>query len=127
MRQRILANLQVLVFVWRKDAESKGAIADVEKEFIVSTPISKLDDWANFVDDNIIQQQSAIHAEEAKKIPFVGDKVRETHDSLRLLNMVGFALNFGYFLFGIFSLLFCIIAKVLSVCFQFLNFIRSYV
>ena len=46
----------------------------MEKEFIVSTPISKLDDWANFVDDNIIQQQSAIHAEEAKKIPFVGNK-----------------------------------------------------
>ncbi|XWS54086.1 hypothetical protein CRYUN_Cryun10bG0058700 [Craigia yunnanensis] len=52
----------------------EGAIADGEKESAVSIPISEFDDWANFADDDIMQQQSAIHAEEAKKIPFVGDK-----------------------------------------------------
>ena len=77
----------------------EGAVADGKKESAVSIPISEFDDWANFADDDIMQQQSAIHAEEAKTIPFVGDKVRETHDSSRLLNIVGFALNFGYFLF----------------------------
>ncbi|MBA0556734.1 hypothetical protein Golob_026811 [Gossypium lobatum] len=51
-----------------------GAVADREKESAVSIPISEVDDWANFADDDIMQQQSAIHAEEAKKIPFVGDK-----------------------------------------------------
>ena len=56
----------------------EGAITDVEKESAVSTPIFELDDWANFVDDDIIQQQSTTHAEEAKKIPFVGDKVKKT-------------------------------------------------
>lgn len=31
-------------------------------------------DWTNFADDDIMQQQSAIRAAEAEKIPFVGDK-----------------------------------------------------
>ncbi|XP_058092905.1 OVARIAN TUMOR DOMAIN-containing deubiquitinating enzyme 1-like [Magnolia sinica] len=31
-------------------------------------------DWANFKDDEIMQQHSAIRAQEAEKIPFVGDK-----------------------------------------------------
>ncbi|XWS68737.1 hypothetical protein CRYUN_Cryun04dG0117400 [Craigia yunnanensis] len=52
----------------------EGAVADGEKESAVSIPISEFDDWANFADDDIMQQQSAIHTEEAKKIPFVGDK-----------------------------------------------------
>ncbi|XVE50022.1 hypothetical protein DITRI_Ditri01bG0128700 [Diplodiscus trichospermus] len=52
----------------------EGAVADGEKESAVSIPISEFDDWANFADDDIMQQQSAIHAEEAKKIPFVGNK-----------------------------------------------------
>ncbi|XVF66734.1 hypothetical protein PTKIN_Ptkin10aG0061200 [Pterospermum kingtungense] len=52
----------------------EGPVADGEKESAVSIPISDFDDWANFADDDIIQQQSAIHTEEAKKIPFVGDK-----------------------------------------------------
>ncbi|KAL8038078.1 hypothetical protein ABFX02_11G080300 [Erythranthe guttata] len=34
----------------------------------------EVDDWANFRDDDIMQQQSAIQAVEADKIPFVGDK-----------------------------------------------------
>ncbi|XP_022764138.1 ubiquitin thioesterase otubain-like isoform X2 [Durio zibethinus] len=52
----------------------EGPIADKEMETSVSIPISEFDDWANFADDDIMQQQSAIHAEEAKKIPFVGNK-----------------------------------------------------
>ncbi|KAK7302672.1 hypothetical protein RJT34_13565 [Clitoria ternatea] len=32
------------------------------------------DEWDNFGDEDIMQQQSAIQAEEAKKVPFVGDK-----------------------------------------------------
>ncbi|KAK8484599.1 hypothetical protein V6N11_024131 [Hibiscus sabdariffa] len=54
--------------------ESAVSIPISEKESAVSIPISEGDDWANFADDDIMQQQSAIHAEEAKKVPFVGDK-----------------------------------------------------
>ncbi|KAL1289325.1 hypothetical protein HN51_057730 [Arachis hypogaea] len=35
---------------------------------------TEVHDWGNFVDDDIMQQKSAINAEEAKKIPFLGDK-----------------------------------------------------
>ncbi|KAI4324230.1 hypothetical protein L6164_023784 [Bauhinia variegata] len=42
------------------------------KSVTVSMP--EFDQWTNFADDDIMQQQSAIQAEEAKKIPFVGDK-----------------------------------------------------
>ncbi|GMP92769.1 hypothetical protein CsSME_00042857 [Camellia sinensis var. sinensis] len=43
------------------------------------TPIqgSDVEDWANFRDDDIMQQQSAIQAVEAEKIPLVGDKGRK--------------------------------------------------
>ncbi|KAE8672995.1 Otubain, Ubiquitin thioesterase Otubain, Peptidase C65, otubain isoform 1 [Hibiscus syriacus] len=51
-----------------------GVVADGEKESAVSISISEVDDWGNFADDDIMQQQSAIHAEEAKKVPLVGDK-----------------------------------------------------
>ncbi|XP_068659139.1 OVARIAN TUMOR DOMAIN-containing deubiquitinating enzyme 1 [Aristolochia californica] len=33
-----------------------------------------VEDWARFRDDDIMQQQTAIKAEEAEKMPFVGDK-----------------------------------------------------
>ncbi|XVF02126.1 hypothetical protein REPUB_Repub04eG0149200 [Reevesia pubescens] len=52
----------------------EGAVADGKKESAVTIPISEFDDWANFADDDIMHQKSAIHAEEAKKIPFVGGK-----------------------------------------------------
>ncbi|KAK6252844.1 hypothetical protein QUC31_014564 [Theobroma cacao] len=52
----------------------EGVVADGEKESAVSIPVSEFDDWAKFADDDIMQQQSAFHAEEAKKVPFVGDK-----------------------------------------------------
>ncbi|XP_020202645.1 ubiquitin thioesterase otubain-like [Cajanus cajan] len=35
---------------------------------------SELGEWANFGDDDIMQQQYEIQAEEGKKVPFVGDK-----------------------------------------------------
>ncbi|OMO51321.1 Ubiquitin thioesterase Otubain [Corchorus capsularis] len=52
----------------------EGAVPDGEKESAISIPISEFDDWTNFADDDMMQQQSAIHAEEANKIHFVGDK-----------------------------------------------------
>lgn len=47
---------------------------DAEKENLSTCQASQPDDWANYRDDDIMQQQSAIQAEEAEKIPFVGDK-----------------------------------------------------
>uniref|UniRef100_A0A5B7B370 Putative ubiquitin thioesterase otubain-like n=1 Tax=Davidia involucrata TaxID=16924 RepID=A0A5B7B370_DAVIN len=49
-----------------------GLLADAETESSIQAP--EVDDWANFRDNDIMQQQSAIQAEEAEKIPFVGDK-----------------------------------------------------
>lgn len=40
----------------------------------VATP--EVDEWPSFGDQDIMQQHSAIRAEEAEKIPFLGDKVR---------------------------------------------------
>ncbi|KAE8730308.1 Ubiquitin thioesterase otubain-like [Hibiscus syriacus] len=56
------------------EKESAVSIPISETESAVSIPISEGDDWANFADDDIMQQQSTIHDEEAKKVPFVGDK-----------------------------------------------------
>lgn len=47
-----------------------------EPETITSIYPSEADDWENFRDDDIMLQHSAIQAEEAVKIPFVGDKAR---------------------------------------------------
>ncbi|KAL3507954.1 hypothetical protein ACH5RR_033336 [Cinchona calisaya] len=52
----------------------EGHIWDAETEKMNSMQPSEVDDWANFRDDHIMQQQSTIQAEEAEKIPFVGDK-----------------------------------------------------
>ena len=49
-------------------------LADGEMEGKTPIQASNDDDWANFRDDDIMQQQSAIQAVEAEKIPFVGDK-----------------------------------------------------
>lgn len=57
-----------------------GLLADAEVEGISSTQASNVDDWENFRDDAIMQQQSSIWAEEAEKIPFVGDKARVKHE-----------------------------------------------
>lgn len=40
----------------------------------VATP--EFDEWASFGDQDIMQQESEIRAEEAEKIPFLGDKAR---------------------------------------------------
>ncbi|KAK2997544.1 hypothetical protein RJ639_024717 [Escallonia herrerae] len=47
---------------------------DAEVESMTSVKVSEADNWANFKDDDIMQQQSAIWAKEAEKLPFVGDK-----------------------------------------------------
>ncbi|GLU06296.1 hypothetical protein SLE2022_233390 [Rubroshorea leprosula] len=57
----------------------EGPVADGEKESTGSLQTLppnefELGHWENFVDDDIMQQQSTIQAEEAKKVPFVGDK-----------------------------------------------------
>ena len=55
-----------------------GPQADGEMEAATSNPTPDFDDWAKFGDDDIMQQQTAIRAEEAEKAPFVGDKARAT-------------------------------------------------
>lgn len=58
----------------------EGPQADGELEAAAaSSPTPDFDDWPNFGDDDIMQQQSAIRAEEADKIPFLGDKARVTN------------------------------------------------
>lgn len=54
-----------------KMQNQEGKFGDGEME---STVASEFEDWANYGDDDIMQQQSAIRAAEAEKIPFVGDK-----------------------------------------------------
>ncbi|CAK9171901.1 unnamed protein product [Ilex paraguariensis] len=56
--------------------KQEGLLTDAEMESMTSVQASEVDDWANFKDNDIMQQQSAILAEEAEKIPFVGDKAR---------------------------------------------------
>ncbi|KAH6771115.1 ubiquitin thioesterase otubain-like protein [Perilla frutescens var. hirtella] len=53
-----------------------GQVVDPETETITSLPTSETNDWANYRDDEVMQQQNAIQAE-AGKIPFVGDKARK--------------------------------------------------
>lgn len=47
---------------------------DEEDNLEVGKP-SEVEDWSNFEDDDIMQQKSAIMADGADKIPFVGEKV----------------------------------------------------
>ncbi|CAI9093086.1 OLC1v1028501C1 [Oldenlandia corymbosa var. corymbosa] len=47
--------------------------ADAESN-LTSVEVSLIDDWQNFRDDDVMQQQSDIQAVESEKIPFVGDK-----------------------------------------------------
>ncbi|CAA0816732.1 Ubiquitin thioesterase otubain-like [Striga hermonthica] len=51
-----------------------GHVVESEMETVSSKQTSENDDWASFRDDDIMQQQSAILAEESGKIPFIGDK-----------------------------------------------------
>ncbi|CAL5363739.1 unnamed protein product [Camellia sinensis] len=52
----------------------EGLQADAEMASITPIRATEVEDWANFRDDDIMQQQSAIRAVEAEKIPLVGDK-----------------------------------------------------
>lgn len=47
---------------------------DAQKEKSPTNQISEDNDWENYRDSDIMQQHSAIQAQEAEKIPFVGDK-----------------------------------------------------
>lgn len=59
----------------KKDMQDQeGDVVDAEKETLTSVQTSEIDDWKKYKDDDIMQQHSAIQAEEAVKIPFVGDK-----------------------------------------------------
>lgn len=55
----------------------EGNAVDADTVTLTSIQTSEIDEWENFKDDDIMLQQSAIQAEEAEKIPFVGDKARE--------------------------------------------------
>lgn len=61
----------------------EGLQADAESEHKVSIPASDVYAWENIRDDDIMQQQSAIRAEEAEKVPFIGDKARPSCDTLK--------------------------------------------
>ncbi|CBI29258.3 hypothetical protein AAG906_004128 [Vitis piasezkii] len=52
----------------------EGLQADGESDPKAPIPVSEVDAWENIRDDDIMQQQSAIRAEEAEKVPFIGDK-----------------------------------------------------
>ncbi|KAG5609574.1 hypothetical protein H5410_020855, partial [Solanum commersonii] len=58
-----------------QEGDVAEAVADAEKETLTS---SETDDWKKYRDDDIMQQHSAIQAEQAVKVPFVGDKA--SHD-----------------------------------------------
>ncbi|KAK9108614.1 hypothetical protein Syun_024625 [Stephania yunnanensis] len=49
-------------------------VAEDEQDTADSNRLPTIDDWANIKDCDIMQQQSAIQAEEAHKLPYVGDK-----------------------------------------------------
>ncbi|KAH1145898.1 hypothetical protein GLYMA_15G065800v4 [Glycine max] len=54
--------------------QSKEAVVEDGEIKSVTAVGSEIDGWTNFGDDDIMQQQYTIQAEEAKKVPFVGDK-----------------------------------------------------
>ena len=54
--------------------QSKEAVVEDGEIKSVTAVGSEIDGWTNFGDDDIMQQQYTIQSEEAKKVPFVGDK-----------------------------------------------------
>ncbi|XP_031099208.1 OVARIAN TUMOR DOMAIN-containing deubiquitinating enzyme 1 [Ipomoea triloba] len=52
----------------------EGPTTDAEIEISASAQASEVDDWTKYGDNDIMQQHSVIRAEEAEKLPFVGDK-----------------------------------------------------
>lgn len=59
-----------------QDQDVDVDVADAAKETFTS---SETDDWKKYKDDDIMQQHSAIQAEQAVKVPFLGDKARLTY------------------------------------------------
>lgn len=60
----------------------------------------EFEDWGNFADEDIMNQQSEIRVEEAQKVPFVADKVAKTYPDFFFL----FSFSF-FFLFASFCIL----------------------
>ena len=56
--------------------QSKEAVVEDGEIKSVTAVGSEIDGWTNFGDNDIMQQQYTIQSEEAKKVPFVGDKAR---------------------------------------------------
>lgn len=54
--------------------DQEGHVADAGKETLTSVQTSEIEDWTKYKDDDIMQQQSSIQAEQAVKTQFVGDK-----------------------------------------------------
>lgn len=59
----------------------------------------EFDDWSNFEDEDIMQQQSDIKAEEAQKVPFVADKVSANQAHVLFCFILLFILWNGFFFF----------------------------
>lgn len=59
-----------------KEMHNKEELPDnATVEAVTTGKASDVDDWEAIKDNDIMQQQSAILAEEAEKIQYVGDKV----------------------------------------------------
>ncbi|XP_061368779.1 OVARIAN TUMOR DOMAIN-containing deubiquitinating enzyme 1 [Gastrolobium bilobum] len=54
--------------------DNKEAVLEDVEINSVNVPVSEFDGWAKFEDDDVMEQQFAIQADEDKKVPFVGDK-----------------------------------------------------
>ncbi|MED6162668.1 hypothetical protein PIB30_072728, partial [Stylosanthes scabra] len=77
-QQDLLIEISLLLCKLRKSRELVQEVKMQNKEAVLedgqAAHATETHDWDNFVDDDIMQQKSAIHAEEAKKVPFLGDK-----------------------------------------------------
>lgn len=65
-----------MLIVSDKEMQNKEDLpANATVDVVTSGKASEIDDWETIKDNDIMQQQSAILAEEAEKIQYVGDKV----------------------------------------------------
>lgn len=61
-----------------QNQEGPQSDGEINKDSTTSNPTPEFEDWSHYADNDIMQQQSSIMMEEAEKLPFVGDKARET-------------------------------------------------
>ncbi|WMV25040.1 hypothetical protein MTR67_018425 [Solanum verrucosum] len=81
-----------------QEGDVAEAVADTEKETLTS---SETDDWKKYRDDDIMQQHSAIQAEQAVKVPFVGDKASLFYNQIGLIPAVFRPIGNGLVLFSL--------------------------